>query len=95
MRSDIRALRRRLPYAYAEATLREYCNDFYDRWQSNVSRGLEPPQSREFITGCFRLGFALPTFPRVANFLDKCRQNNDPPHPEGLLNLLLPWTMNP
>ena len=92
MRSEIRALRRKISFAYAETVLRERCTEFCLEWEDNVSRGLDPPNYLEFVHSCSQLGFNLPTYTRVLNHLGMCRFHGNPPRPEGLLNLLLPWT---
>ncbi len=93
MRSQIRSLHQKMALECAEISLRDLCNDLYDEWQSTLSKGRELPEPHGFVQNVLRHGFYLPTIAGAVNHLDRCRQNNKPPHPDALLGILLPWTL--
>ena len=93
MQSQLRNLRRMMALECAEIALRDLCHEFYDEWQAAAARAQTLPEPSDFLHRVRKLGFYLPTSARALNHLTQCRRENQPPDPDTLLGILLPWTL--
>ena len=91
MRSQVRALRRKMALAYAQVVLDSLANELCNEWHAALAGHRPPPDSLAFVRRVAAAGLYLPTFVSVVRYLDRCRQQETVPEHPALLRVLLPW----
>ena len=91
LQARVRALQRILAPELAVVRLRRLSEEFCIESSVVQANGEPPSDPHAFIRRVASAGFRLSTFMAVHKYLERCRDRNDLPDPEGLLHALIPW----
>ena len=90
LRSQVDTLMRKYAKELAVHRLRPFANEYCDKWEETVAQGETPPEPIRLFKKLPRRDFLRRFFPAVHNYLDRCRLDRHLPHPNEILQFLVP-----